>query len=213
MLVLSDSLSLAFLDGCACALLAGAGSCRARILGAHITGALVLGCLCGIVGAILREAFLHGAGGTGPIVAQVPGDALAGSLGGVAALYIYKDRGYKIFFWLDAASMGLASAVGAIYALPELGIVAALCLGLINGLAPGLIRDMALGDTAMMVENDWYATAAALGCIVAIAVLMWLTIGWVTEWTALHADEIAVLAGFFIALFFRGWKGQRGMDA
>ena len=204
MLVLSGAFSMVLLDGVACALLAAAAACRARSLGAHFTGAIVLGCLCGILGPLLREAFLHGQAGTGPLAAQLPGDALLGALGALAATYILRKHGSRLFFWLDAASIGLASAVGAIYALQDLGIVGAVCLGLINGLAPGLVRDMALGDTAMLVESDWYATAAAMGCVIAIAVLLWLSVGWVTEWTASHADEVSVLAGFCMVILIRG---------
>ncbi len=213
MLILDDSLSMALLDGCACALLAGAAACRGRNLGAHFTGAVVLGCLCGVIGPLLREAFLHGQAGTAPLASQLPGDALFGALAGIATLHILRNYGGRIFFWLDAASIGLASAAGAVQALADLGIVGAICLGLINGLAPGLVRDMALGDTAMLVENDWYATAAALGCVVTISVLIWLSVGWVNDWTATHADEVAALSGFLVVLLIRGWKGAKGQEA
>lgn len=211
MLVLSGAFSMALLDGVAGALLAAAAACRARAFGAHFTGAAVLGCLCGIIGPLLREAFLHGQAGTGPLASQLPGDALLGALGGIAGLYILRRHGSRLFFWLDGASMGLASSVGAVYALQDLGIAGAICLGLINGLAPGLVRDMALGDTAMLVESDWYATAAALGCVIAIAVLIWLSLGWITEWTAAHADEVSALAGFCVVVLIKGWKGSKGI--
>lgn len=211
MLILSQSFGMALLDGCACALLAAAAASRARILGAHFTGAAVLGCLCGILGPLLREAFLHGQAGTVPVAGQMPGDALLGTLAGISALYMMRNYATKVFFWLDTASIGLACSVGAIYALQELGIAGALCLGLINGLAPGLVRDMALGDPAMLVERDWYATAAALGCVLAIATLVWLSLGWLSEWTAIHADETAVLTGCAGVLIIRGWKGERNL--
>lgn len=200
------------LDGTACALLAAASACRSRGLGAHFTGAVILGCLCGIIGPLLREAFLHGATASGRIADELPTEALLGSLGAIAALYILRSLRGRLFFWLDSASIGLASSVGTIYALQDLGIVGAICLGMINGLAPGLVRDMALGDTAMLVDKGWYATAAALGCVAAIAVFLWLAVGWVTDWTAAHADETAVIAGFFVVICLRAWKGEKTYD-
>lgn len=209
MFLLTDSFGIGLLDGCACALLAAAASCRARSQGAHFTGAAVLGCLCGIMGPLLREAFLHGQPGTGVIASQMPGDALLGALAGIVALYLASRYGSKIFFWLDAASIGLASSIGAVLALQELGIVGAICLGLINGLAPGLVRDMALGDVAMLVDSDWYATAAALGCVIAIATEIWCSIGTLTTWMAEHADELAALTGFALVLLVRFWRSRR----
>lgn len=212
MLVLPEALSMRLLDGIACALLAAAATARARGQGAHFTGAVVLGALCGLIGPLLREAFAHGQPGTARIMAEMPNEALVGALGVFVGMYLVHRTRIRLFFWLDSASIGLASSIGAISTLNEIGIVGAIGLGLINGLAPGLVRDMALGDTAMLVDRDWYATAAALGCIAAIAVLLWLSIGWVTEWTATHASETAVLAGFVVVLSLRAWKGRPGSD-
>lgn len=212
MLILPEALSMRLLDGISCALLAAAATARARGQGAHFTGSVVLGALCGLIGPLLREAFAHGQPGTARIMAVMPNDALIGALGVFVALYLTRSARIRLFFWLDSASMGLAASIGTISTLDELGITAAIGLGLINGLAPGLVRDMALGDTAMLVDKDWYATAAALGCIAAIAVLLWLSIGWVTEWTAAHADETAVMAGFGVVLALRAWKGRPGSD-
>lgn len=204
--LLAEIEGMFLLDGFACALLAAAAVCRARSFGAHITGALALGSFCGLLGPLLREAFLHGSQSTTAILSQFPADALLGAAGGLAAIHILAKFSRQTFFWLDAASIGLAASVGSLLALPEAGIVGALSLGLVNGLAPGLVRDVALGDTAMLIDQSWYATAAAIGSLVAIAVLMWLAVGWVTEWTASHADETAALAGFCVVMLIRGCR-------
>lgn len=208
MLILPEEITMRLLDGVACALLAAAAACRARNLGAHVTGALVLGCLCGLIGPLLRETFLHGQIGARAVASELPAEALVGALGAIAAIFFTRKRPLPLFFWLDGASIGLASSLGAIATLSELGIVGALCIGLINGLAPGLVRDMALGDTALLVDQDWYATAAALGCVAAIAVFVWLSMGWITEWTAAHAEETAVLSGFIVVICLRAWRGR-----
>ena len=40
-------------------------------------------------------------------------------------------------------------------------------------LSGGLVRDVALGDTARLVEEDSYATAAALGVMLALVALLY----------------------------------------
>lgn len=207
-------MTMGLLDGVACALLAAAATVRARSFGSHITGALVLGCLCGIIGPLLRESFVHGPIGAGFIARELPGEALVGALGGVAALYVLRKSQIlqsRLFNWIDGPGIGMATSVGAITALPELGVVGALTIGLINGLAPGLVRDMALGDTAMLVDKSWYATAAALGCVASIAMFTWLCAGYISDWTASNAEATAVLVGFLVIVVIRAWR-SRGQD-
>lgn len=204
--ILTQAASLGLLDGIACALLAAAAACRARSLGSHFTGAIVLGCLCGLIGPLLREAFLHGQPETGRIASEMPGVALTGALAALAALWIFKSG--RLFFWLDSAGIGMAAGVGTICSLPALGIVGAVTLGLINALAPGLVRDMALGDTAMLVDRSWYATAAALGCVSALAVFILIIAFGTAAWMDIRAEEIAALAGFFTVAGLRAWKGR-----
>ncbi|MBD5553596.1 MAG: TRIC cation channel family protein [Desulfovibrio sp.] len=205
---LSPEAALDLLDGLACALLAAAACCRARSFGAHVTGALVLGCLCGLTGPLLREAFLHGQAIR--IASGMPAVALVGALGAIAGFYLLK--GFRLFFWLDSASIGLAASVGAICSLPETGITGALALGLINALTPGLVRDMALGDTAMLVDRAWYATAAAFGAIVALAVFILIITCGTAAWLDRRAADIAILSGFCAVLWLRAWKGRNALD-
>lgn len=208
-------IDMGILDGAACALLAAAAAVRARVFGAHVTGALVLGCLCGLIGPLLREAFVHGAMGTARIARELPAEALAGAVCGLAALFMLRRmeslRG-RLFGWLDSAGIGMGSSVGAILALPELGVAGALAIGLINGLAPGLIRDMALGDTAMLVEKSWYATAAALGCAASIAMFTGLYAVHMNSWTVAHPESVATCAGFLTVVAIRSWKMRNGED-
>lgn len=204
----SDILTLPVMDGTACALLGAAAAVRAKNLGAHFTGAIVLGCFCGLIGPLLRETFLHGAMGSSNIVRALPDDALVGALGGIFALLILQKFSARIFFWLDSASIGLACSLGAVLSLQELGIVGSLCLGLINGLAPGLLRDVSLGDTAMLVDRDWYATTAALGCVAALAMELWLAVGWSGEWAASNPDSASIIVGFLLVVAIMSWRGR-----
>lgn len=205
----SDIVSLPILDGAACALLGAAAAVRARNLGAHFTGAIVLGCLAGLIGPLLRETFLHGSIGSANVVRALPDDALVGAVGGALALLILQKHTNRLFFWLDSASIGLACSVGAVFSLQELGLVGAVCLGLINGLAPGLLRDVALGDTAMLVDKDWYATTAALGCLAALAMEIWLAVGFLGNWTASNPDATAIIVGFLLVIAIMSWRGRK----
>lgn len=204
-----EILIMRVLDGLACALLAAAACARARSLGGHFTGALVLGCLCGLFGPLLREAFLHGQTGSNYILAQLPPEALCGALAALAAMWIARGKTARMFFWLDSASIGLATSVGALMGLGETGVAGALTLGLINGLAPGVMRDCALGDTAMLVEKSWYATAAMIGAIVALAIMIAFAVVGIGAWSASHAEAVAALGGLLVVMAIRGVKAAR----
>lgn len=198
--------ALPVLDALAASLLAAAAAVRAREQGAHMTGAAVLGCLCGLLGPLLREAFVHGPSGTAWVAESIPGAALAGSVTGCILLVLLTQRRGRLFPWLDRCSIGLASCLGGIMALSEMGLVGALAIGLINGLAPGLVRDIALGDVALLVESDWYATAAALGLIVSMAALTLLATAFFASWLAIYADESSVIIGCAVTIALMAWN-------
>lgn len=190
-------------------LLAAAASCRGRLYGGHITGAAVLGCLCGLSGALLRECLLNGPDGVALVMRQLPGVVLAGALAGAVSGGLERF-GERLFFWLDSLSLGLAACLGTLCGM-RLGAAGALVLGLLAGLTPGLIRDVALGDTARAVEETWYATAAALGCMLTILLallpsvqpLPWASGG---EW-----GYACVLGGVLLVVLLRVWRGRRGV--
>lgn len=196
-------------DMLSCALLAAAATCRARVLDAQIMGAVILGCICGLCAPLSREALLHGPGGAKLILQAMPEAALAGSLGGICSLVILTRFGYKIFFWLDAASIGLAGCLAACLGISELGIVGALVLGLICGLGPGLLRDMALGDTAMLIEQDWYGAAAALGIMLTILVLLWFP---ASAMPGINLPAGSIAAGAMLVLLVRFFRRSAGND-
>lgn len=198
--------NLPLLDAASCCLLAAAAAVRAKSMGAHFTGAMVLGCLCGFIGALLREAFLHGAPGSSWVVSQLPGWALAGSAAGILSMAAFARWQWRVFPVLDAVSIALATSMAAIMTLPELGLAGSLALALINGLAPGLVRDMALGDTAMLVERDWYAAAAALGAAASQAAFTFLLVAYLNDFVAEYVDELAAGVGFIIIASILLWK-------
>ncbi len=207
-----DYFALAILDAVACALLAAAASCRARNLGAQFSGAATLGFCVGLSAPMLREGILHGTSGMAMVLSFLPGMAFAGAIAGVflSSLpspqqnFIRLKRG--LFFWLDSTSIGLTCALALLCALPETVLLAALSLGLIIGLAPGLLRDMALGDSAQFVEQPWYAASAFLGCfctlVLALACVSWALPLW------RECGIISALCGMGFSVAVRYWKGE-----
>lgn len=197
--------TLELMDGLACALLAAAAACRARGFGAHFTGAIALGCVCGLAGPLAREAILHGEAGSRMIANALCDDALIGALAGLAALALWKRGG--LFFWVDAAGMGLCSSLAAAFAAPTVGVAGGLGIGFIAGLLPGMLRDMALGDVAMLVEKEWYASAVAIGCAFAIFIGA-LPVIWQDARPLLpRILEYAAIGGCCATMFLRRLKG------
>lgn len=209
MAILSQPQVIELLDSVGCALLAAAASFRAGSFGARATGSVALGCMAGLSGPLLRELALHGQNGAAMLLGALPDDALIGALGALAALFILKGRSRGLFIWLDGAGMGLAACLAAALGARELGIAGALTLGLICGLAPGVIRDCALGDTAMLVEESWYATAAALGCVICLCLLLAPALLPLPSLFNERGGEIAVLAGALTTMLIRGVKGSK----
>ncbi|MDE7242300.1 TRIC cation channel family protein [Desulfovibrio sp.] len=220
----ATALLVELLDAACAVLLAAAAAWRARGFGAHFTGAVVLGCVCGLMAGLTRETLLHGAAGTRLVLGELPGPALAGALlgalaaAGAAALARKRTGagglgGRGLFFWLDSLGLFLAASLGVFCALREIGATGALALGLFSGLAPGFVRDVALGDTAALVEQSWYATAAALGAMTTILLLIlppsfggaWpLPQDWRWLW-----PWASIFAGVAVALALRLWRGSR----
>ena len=75
-----------------------------------------------------------------------------------------------------------------------------LILGVLVALSGGLLRDVALGDTARLVEEDSYATAAALGVMLALVALLY---GGMSLW-------LSALACCGLVLVLRALRLRRG---
>lgn len=210
--ILSPWQAVQLLDALACALLAGASACRASRLGAHFTGAMLLGCLCGLAGPLLREVAANGPPGARIALAGLADDAFIGALGALAAIRLLGERSRSLFLWLDSAGMGLESCLGAVMSLPGSGAVAALTLGCLSGLGPGLLRDVALGDTAMLVDRRWYGACAPIGCALSLSLLtaffLWPAPGFLRD----RGGEISILAGAALVIGLRIWKRRESMD-
>ncbi len=195
--------ALALLDGLACVLLAAAAASKARLAGIQFMAALVIGALCGLIAPFLREISLGGS--VRGVFHSLPDCALAGALGGIVALLLAPRQGQKLFFWLDASGSGLAACFASSVAAPELGIVGALVLGLVCGLTPGILRDISLGDTALALEENWYASGIALSAMLALF-LLFIPLELHLNFEMRPIFCILGSAAFFCVL--RGFKGK-----
>ena len=186
------------LDLAASFMLAAAASCRARSGGAHFSGAAVLACLAGLAAPLLRESLLGH-----PVLALNRGDYLAISVvGSLLGMLAGRSRhSWRAFYWLDSLGLSLTAAVAAVAGFfSGLGVTGCLILGVVSALAGGVVRDVALGDSARFVEEDLYATAAALGAMLTLTVLMY---GGAAPWQS-------ALAGCGLVLVLRGLRLRRG---
>lgn len=189
------------LDLAAGVLLAAAASCRSRACGNHVTGAAVLGCLAGLAAPLLRDCLL-GLGALPLNRGEYLAAAVLGALAG-ALLGNLSGRAGRFFYWLDSLGLALAACVGTSRGLAfGLGLSGCLLLGVLAGLAGGLVRDMALGDVARAVEESLYATAAALGALLTLALLLYVPL----------PDWQSVLAGAALVLLLRLPPRRAGMS-
>lgn len=196
-------LTVEHIDIIACILLASAAFCRARVLGARVMGAVILGCMCGLCAPLSRELLLHGSAGARIVLQVMPEAALAGAACAALLLVFCENKSYKVFFWLDAISIGLAGCTAACVGIFEAGIVGTLVLGMICGLGPGLLRDISLGDTAMIIEREWYAASAALGIMATITLLLWLP---GLDFPGKYLPISSIAAGIILVIIIRYWK-------
>jgi uncharacterized membrane protein YeiH len=102
-----------------------------------------------------------------------------------------------LLVWLDAVGMALFCVLGAEKALPH-GPVVAATMGVVTAVMGGMIRDILGGESPVILRREIYATAALLGAVTYLLVLL-----------AMPRDA-ALLAGFSSALALRGLALRNG---
>ena len=183
------NLPLFVLDLAASFVLAAAASCRARSTGAHFSGAAVLACLAGMAAPLVRDALLGYAAFT-----LNQGEYLAACVcGGIAGILIgQSSRGWLSFFWLDALGLALGAGMGTVKGvMAGLGPTGSILVGVLGGIVGGLARDLCLGDMARVVEEEMYATAAALGGMLTLALMLLTSLA---QWQCALGGAVLVLA-------------------
>ncbi len=154
-----------------------AAAMKTRLAGGHVTGAVMLGLVCGFLPGLVHRALFGEAGASVfavlPFCIAVVSGAAAGALSGRLVAHNFSER---LYFWVESLALGLTACVfadmsfkTAMWDNPCVPALIALFNGFFCTLAPGFVRDVALGDTAGFVDESWYATAAALGIMVTLA--------------------------------------------
>ena len=189
-----QNLHLFIVDMAASFVLAAAASCRARSTGAHFSGAAVLACLAGMAAPLARDGLL----GSGAITLN-QGEYLAACVcGGIVGIIIgQSSRSWMAFYWLDALGLAFGAGVGTVKGvMAGLGPTGSILVGILGGLVGGIARDLCLGDMARAVEEEMYATAAAFGAMLSLAVMMLTNLD---PWQS-------ALFGALLVLVLRGMK-------
>ncbi len=189
----------------------GSAACavRARSLGVSFSGACFLSIFCTSLVPVMGLMYFgdHKLAQLDLLFSFIPAGAFFGFLLGLILSELFKASQHALFFWLDSFGMGIqgVSAIGYISMANKLGPVALLFIGLFCGLAPGMLRDVLLGDVAMAVEQNWYASALAFGCMAALAYLF-LVGNWMPD---LSTSIVASAIGVVITASLRRIFGYR----
>lgn len=157
------------MDVFTCTVLAFAAAYRATRYGHHFTGSVLLGLAVGLVSPLVRDLLLA----FGDLVAlhngAYAGAALCGAIAGRFAAQKAPAR-LQCFVWAEALSIGWAVAVATAKAsVLGLGSVGCIIVGVAAATVGGGVRDLALGDTPLALEMDFYVTAAAMGAMMVLA--------------------------------------------
>jgi uncharacterized membrane protein YeiH len=103
-------------------------------------------------------------------------------------------RGEKLILWADALGMALFCVLGAERALDNgASMLVSVVMGVMSATFGGIVRDVLCAQVPLILRQEIYATAAALGAGLFV-LLSWLGLG----------ESPALIAGFAAAFLIRG---------
>lgn len=144
-----------------CALSGGLAAVRKSF---DIFGIIVLAWVAGLGGGLIRDVLI---GAIPPVgISSWPYVATACGAGLVTwALHFGMARVRRLVLVLDAAALGLFTAVGTVKALEYgVGPMAAVFAGVITGVGGGILRDLLTGDVPIVFSHrELYAVPSVLG--------------------------------------------------
>ena len=128
-----------------------------------IFGFILLGCVTGMGGGILRDVML----GALPVFWVCEPVYLAICVAVSAATFFLAhipESRYRVLLWLDAAGLALFCVVGADRALvagarPSIAVA----MGVVSATFGGIIRDILGGESPLILRREIYVTAALAG--------------------------------------------------
>ena len=166
-----------------------------------IFGFILLGCVTGMGGGILRDVML----GALPVFWVREPVYLAICVAVSAATFFLAhipESRYRVLLWLDAAGLALFCVVGADRALvagarPSIAVA----MGVVSATFGGIIRDILGGESPLILRREIYVTAALAGAAVFVGLKVFGA-----------PDAIAAVGGFATCFVIRalalsyGWS-------
>ena len=189
------------------AVFALSGALMAARKGMDPFGFALLATLTGVGGGTLRDLLI----GTRPVFwVGDPTDVLVClivaelvfALGPRRVAALEGGRRGRVLLWADALGLALFAITGTVKALPAgVPAISAVALGTVTAAFGGIIRDIVAGTTPLVLRQEIYVTAAALGASVLVGL------------QGLGLDPMPSAALGFIAAFalralalLRGWS-------
>jgi uncharacterized membrane protein YeiH len=163
---------IAWLDLCGVAVFAASGALTASRKQMDIVGFCLIATVTGIGGGTVRDLLL-GQGAVYWIYQPVYVLICIGV--GVLMFFTapYLESRYRVLLWADAAGLALFCVTGAEKALEVTGsLPVSVIMGVMTATFGGIIRDVLCAEVPLMLRKEIYATAAAAGALVYIAVVL-----------------------------------------
>jgi uncharacterized membrane protein YeiH len=163
---------IAWLDLCGVAVFAASGALTASRKQMDIVGFCLIATVTGIGGGTVRDLLL-GLGAVYWIYQPVYVLICIGV--GVLMFFTapYLESRYRVLLWADAAGLALFCVTGAEKALEVTGsLPVSVIMGVMTATFGGIIRDVLCAEVPLMLRKEIYATAAAAGALVYIAVVL-----------------------------------------
>jgi uncharacterized membrane protein YeiH len=194
-------------------LMALTGAIAAIEEGYDIIGVTALALIAGTGGSLLRDVILQDGV---PMFFRDPSFlyavVIAVLIGIIFRTYIFQNkRPFNISFLLfDALGIGIFGVIGTQMALfSGLASAPAILIGVINATGGGLLRDVLTAREPLIFKpSQYYAATSLAGCIVFVALALWL------EQSAVTAAFIAIFLTFFLrtlTMWF-DWKTKPLID-
>lgn len=181
------------LDLLGVAVFATSGALKASQKQMDLFGFVLLATVTGIGGGTLRDLLL----GIRPVfwVAQVEYLGICAALAVVVFFVAHRLRSRQNWLvWADAVGLATFCIVGSQVALTVgTPVAVAVLMGVMTATFGGVIRDVLCGEIPLILHREVYATAAALGALVYVAVL-----------SATSSEPLSTALAFVVALTARG---------
>jgi uncharacterized membrane protein YeiH len=161
-----------WLDLCGVAVFAASGALTASRKQMDIVGFCLIATVTGIGGGTIRDLLL----GQGAVYwIASPEYVLICIAAGVLLFFTapFLESRYKALLWADAAGLALFCVTGAEKALDAgAPLPVAVIMGVMTATFGGIIRDVLCAEVPLVLRKEIYATAAAAGALVDVALAL-----------------------------------------